>query len=270
MLEVTFGEATDPGKVRTNNEDATISFVPKSRQIARSHGWMFALADGVGGSDFGEVASALAVKTVADGFAAAQEGTSLLALMPRLVQHANAEIHNELLSAERRGRKMASTIVCCALRHDQAVISHVGDSRCYRVRGGEAEQLTKDHTWVNEQRKLGLISAAEAEVSESRHILIKSLGPELFVSADTTSVHVEAGDTLVLCCDGLYGALSDQEIANMVSGGKGTDAEMQEIAERLVKYAVEVDGGDNTTVQVIRVRSIERVAMYRGRTYRLP
>jgi protein phosphatase len=230
---------------------------------------MFALADGVGGSDRGEIASAMAVATLAEGFAQAQEGTSLVALMPRLVQHANADIHNAALSVEHRGSKMASTIVCCGLRHDQAVVSHVGDSRCYLVRGGEAKAVTRDHTWVNEQRKMGLISAAEAEESDARHVLIKSLGPELFVSADTTTLRIEAGDTLVQCCDGLHNAVTSQTIADMVSTGKGTQAEMQEIAENLVAHAVDVDGSDNTTVQVIRIRSVERVAMYRGRVYTL-
>ena len=269
MLDITFGEATDPGKVRTNNEDSCRSFVPRSRQIARSHGWMFAVADGVGGLDRGEVASALAVATIAEGFEKAQESTSLVALMPRLVQHANAEIHNAALSADRRGSKMASTVVCVGIRHDQAVVAHVGDSRCYLVRDEEARLVTRDHTWVNEQRKLGLISAAEAEESEQRHVLTRSLGPELFVQADTTTLRVEPGDTLVLCCDGLHNAVTEQDIANIAGGGNGTQAEMQAIAERLVSYAVQVDGSDNTTAQVIRIREVERVAMYRGWVYTL-
>jgi protein phosphatase len=273
MLDVIFGEATDPGKIRTNNEDSMISFVPRSRQMARSHGWMFALADGVGGLEMGEVASATAVKVLADGFAHAQEHTSLVALMPRLIQHANAEIHNHSLAPERRGKRMASTIVCCALRHDQAVVSHVGDSRCYHVRGGHAACITQDHTWVNDQRRLKLITAAEAAESEARHVLTRSLGPELFVSADTTALRIEAGDTLVLSSDGLHGALSEIEIADFVTRGPAShanaQADMQSIAQAMVARAVELDGSDNTTVQVIRIRSVERVGMYRGRPYPL-
>ena len=269
MLDVTYGEATDPGKVRTNNEDSILAWVPKSRQLARSHGWMFALSDGVVGMDRGEVASRIAVETLAKGFEEAQDSTSLAALMPRLAQHANAEIHNETLRADKRGGKMAATLVCCALRHDQAVVAHVGDSRCYLVRDGEAKPLTRDHTWVNEQRKLGLISAAEAEESDAKHILTRSLGPELFITADTTTLRLQPGDTFVLCCDGLHNAIPAQKIAEVVSGGSGTQPEMQAIAERLVEYAVQEDGSDNTTAQVIRVRSIERVAMYRGQVYSL-
>lgn len=266
MLDIVFGQASDPGKVRTNNEDAMGSFVPISRQQARSHGFLFAVADGVGGYDLGEVASATAIAVATEGFAKAQEGTLLVSLLPRLVQHANAAVHDAALTPERRGKKIATTLVLCAIRHDQAVISHVGDSRCYLIRDGLAKAVTQDHTWVNEQRKLGLITAKEMAESESRHILIRSLGPELFISVDTTSVTVMAGDVLVLCSDGLHGGISDQAIATIAS----QDRDMDEVAHELVANAVEADGGDNATAQVIRIRAVEKVGMYRGRPYLLP
>jgi serine/threonine protein phosphatase PrpC len=227
---------------------------------------MFAVADGVGGRDLGEVASAKAVKILSEGFAQAAEGVSLASLLTRLIQHANAAVHDEGLQSDRRGRHMATTIVACALRHDQAVIAHVGDSRCYQVRGGHATALTRDHTWVTEQRKLGLITELEAEQSESRHVLTRSLGPELFVTVDTGSVSLKPGDILVLCTDGLYGAMYAEDIARITSQNK--DAEI--IAQELVSYAVEVDGSDNATAQVIQVRSTEPMGMYRGRLYALP
>jgi len=161
---------------------------------------------------------------------------------------------------------MATTLVACALRYDQAVVSHVGDSRCYLVRNGRAKQITQDHTWVNEQRKMGLISVAEMADSESRHVLIRSLGPEMFVSPDTTAITLQAGDVLVLCTDGLHDEMSETAIAEIVSQSKNMD----EVARDLVARAVEIDGGDNTTAQVIRVRAVEQVGMYRGRPYRLP
>jgi serine/threonine protein phosphatase PrpC len=266
MLDVDFGQASDPGKVRSNNEDAMGAFLPVSRQQVRSHGYLFALADGVGGYDLGEVASATAIATVTEGFAQAQDGTLHVSLLPRLVQHANSAVHDAALTPERRGKKIATTIVLCALRNDQATICHVGDSRCYLVRQGVARQLTQDHTWVNQQRKLGLITAKEMAESESRHILTKSLGPELFISADTTTVPVMPGDVLVLCSDGLHGGMREETIAEIVSQEK----DMDEVARELVATAVEHDGDDNTTAQVIRVRSVEKIGMYRGRPYRLP
>jgi protein phosphatase len=161
---------------------------------------------------------------------------------------------------------MATTLVTCALRYDQAIVSHVGDSRCYLVRNGRAKAVTQDHTWVNEQRKMGLISAEEMADSESRHVLIRSLGPEMFVAPDTTALTLQAGDSLILCSDGLHNEMSDEVIAEIVSQKKDID----EIARELVARSVEIDGGDNTTAQVIRVRAVEQVGMYRGRPYRLP
>jgi PPM family protein phosphatase len=266
MLDVQFGQASDPGKVRTNNEDSMGAFIPSSRQQARSHGYLFAVADGVGGLDLGEVASATAVSVLTEEFAKAQPGAMLISLLPRLIHFANAAVHDRTLAPEYRGKKMATTVVACAMRHDQAIISHVGDSRCYLVRNGQARQVTQDHTWVNEQKKLGLISASEIAESEARHVLIRSLGPEMFVSPDTTALTLQPGDVLVLCTDGLHDETSSIDIARIVSQHKSLD----EIARELVTYAVQIDGNDNTTAQVIRVRSVEQVGMYRGRPYRLP
>jgi protein phosphatase len=266
MLEVQFGQASDFGKIRTNNEDSMGSFIPSSRQQARSHGYLFTVADGVGGMDLGEVASATAVSVLTEEFAKAQAGTMLISLLPRLIQHANAAVHDCTLAPEYRGRKMATTVVACALRYDQAIVSHVGDSRCYLVRNGKPKQITQDHTWVNEQRKMGIISASEMAESESRHVLIRSLGPEMFVAPDTTAITLLAGDVMVLCSDGVHDELKEGELASIVSENKSID----EIARNLVARAVEIDGNDNTTAQVIRVRSVEQVGMYRGRPYRLP
>jgi protein phosphatase len=266
MLDVQFGQVSDFGKVRTNNEDAMGSFIPSARRQARSHGYLFAVADGVGGMDFGEVASATAVKVLTEEFPKAPSGTMLTSLLPRLIQEANSAVHDCSLMPEYQGRKMATTLVACALRHDQAVVSHVGDSRCYLIRNGVAKQVTQDHTWVNEQRKMGLLTAQEAVESESRHVLIRSVGKEMFVSPDTTVLTLLAGDLLVLCTDGLHDELSEREMAAIVSQNKKID----EIARELVVRAVEIDGNDNTTAQVIRVRSVEQVGMYRGRPYRLP
>ena len=266
MLDVQFGLASDFGKVRTNNEDSMGSFVPSSRAQRRSHGYLFAVADGVGGMDLGEVASATAVKTVTEAFGKAQPGTMLNALMPKLVQQANNDVHDCTLKAEYGGKKMATTLVTLALRYDQAIVSHVGDSRCYLVRNGQVRLLTQDHTWVNEQRKLGLMTAQEAAESDSRHVLIRSIGPELFVAPDTTAHTIQPGDVFVLCTDGLHDLMPEPELARIVTQKKPAE----ELVRELVARAVEIDGGDNTTAQVIRVRDVEQVGMYRGRPYRLP
>ncbi len=266
MLDVQFGQASDFGKVRTNNEDAMGAFIPESRHQARSHGFLFAVADGVGGMDLGEVASSTAISVLTDEFSKAQADTMLISLLPRLIQHANAAVHDRTLEREYRGKRMATTLVACALRYDQAIVSHVGDSRCYLVRNGKARQVTQDHTLVNEQRKMGLISADEIPDSDARHVLIRSLGPELFVTPDTSVVTLQPDDVLILCTDGLHDEMTEEMIAEIASQKKNAEV----IARELVTKAVEIDGGDNTTAQVIRVRSVEQVGMYRGRPYRLP
>ncbi len=217
MLDVQFGEASDFGKVRKNNEDSVGSFIPASRQQARSHGFLFVVADGVGGLDLGEVASSTAISVLTGEFAKAPSGTMLISLLPRLIQQANTAVHDCTASSNYRGRKMATTLVACALRYDQAIVSHVGDSRCYLVRNGQARQITQDHTLVNEQRKMGLISSGEIATSDSRHVLIRSLGPEMFVSPDTAALTVQPGDVLVLCTDGLHDEMGEAEIASIAS-----------------------------------------------------
>ena len=266
MLDVQFGQASDVGKVRTNNEDATGAFVPASRRQARSHGYLFAVADGVGGLDLGEIAAARAISVLSEEFEKAEAGSALSVLLPRLIQRANAAVRHCTLEPQYSGKKMATTIVACAMRYDQAIVSHVGDSRCYLVREGKPHQITQDHTWVNEQKKLGMISSAEIAVSTSRHMLVRSLGPEMIVSSDTSAITLRPGDIFVLCTDGLHDELDESEIAAIVSQKKSAD----ELARELVARAVEIDGGDNTTAQVIRVRSVEQMGMYRGRPYRLP
>jgi protein phosphatase len=263
MLDVTFGQATDPGRVRTGNEDSMGVFAPISPMQTRSHGWLFVVADGVGGMDYGEVASLRAVETLITGFSQAQSNLSPQSLLSQLIQQANAAVYNEASHPKRHGKQMATTVVCCAMRYDHAWIAHVGDSRCYLVREGWASSITRDHTWVSEQRMLGLISSMDADESESRHVLTRSLGPQLFVSAEISELVLRPKDILVLCSDGLYGGLEDGDIARLAS----QDKDAQEIAEELVRYALQVDGLDNTTAQVVKVHSVESMAMYRGRPY---
>jgi len=265
MLEVQFGQATDFGKVRTNNEDAMGAFIPSSRQQARSHGYLFAVADGVGGMDLGEVASSTAIATLMQGFASAQAGTLLAGLVPRLIQHANAAVHDCTLAPEYRGKSMATTLVACALRHDQAIVSHVGDSRCYLVRNGIANSLTRDHTMADEQFRLGILSRAEATSGVNRHVLTRSLGNEMFVAADTITVNIIPGDLLLLCSDGLHGYVPDASIQRILS----SNPDLNRAAAALIAAANAAGGHDNVSVQLIRVRSVERMGLYRGRPYRL-
>jgi PPM family protein phosphatase len=260
MLEIDFAELSDPGRIREGNEDYLGHVAPETPEQARSHGWLFVLADGVGGHAKGEVASQTAIETVLQGFREAPKGQSLSGLLQSLVRQANTRVLDAGMNSG-----MATTLVACALRYDRAVVAHVGDSRCYLVRGKTATLLTRDHTIANEHARLGLRSSAEVVESQTRHILSRSLGTELSVSADVSEYQVLPGDVLLLCSDGLHGPLSDEEIATIVS--EAPDVELA--ARRLVALANEKDGSDNVTAQVVRVHNVERVGMYRGRPYKL-
>jgi serine/threonine protein phosphatase PrpC len=265
MLDLDFGEHSDIGKARDTNEDSHGHIAPANPAQARSHGWLFVLADGVGGHERGEVASRLAVDTVLEGFRQARASEPHSALMQRLAEQANLKVYEAGRAAAPGGARMATTIVACALRHDRAVIAHVGDSRCYLIRRNRATLLTRDHTVANEHLRLGLISAAESAQSSNRHLLNRSLGHDLFVSVDVNQTQVVADDVLLLCCDGMHGALEETDLARVVTHTR----DLHEAARQLVALANERDGSDNISVQLIRIKSVERVGMYRGRPYKL-
>jgi PPM family protein phosphatase len=264
-LEVEFAQLSDPGRVRDHNEDFLGHYAPANAAQARSHGWMFAVADGVGGHDRGEVASRVAIETVTAGFPAAVAGEPHTSLLERLVQSANLQVYETGHGPAPGGLSMATTIVACALRYDRAAIAHVGDSRCYLVRRGQASLLTRDHTVVNDQVRLGILSSKEAANSDRRHLLSRSIGTEMFVGVETSEHQVYAGDVLVLCSDGLHGAVEGADL----SAALANTSDLSRVAASLVALAKQRDGSDNISVQIIRVRAVERVGMYRGRPYKL-
>jgi serine/threonine protein phosphatase PrpC len=265
MLDLEFVARTDDGRVRDHNEDYLGYAPPATAAQARSHGWLFALADGVGGHNMGEVASRAAIENMVAGFQGSPGGESHAALLPRLVQKANTHVFETAVAGGRNSAGMATTIVACALRFDRVTVAHVGDSRCYLIRSSKATQLTRDHTVANEQIRLGLISAQEGGEGSTRHILSRSLGTEMIVNVETNDHQLLPGDVLVQCSDGLHGSVQASEIAALCSRG----LDLIGAAEKLVALANERDGSDNISVQLIRVRDVERMGMYRGRPYKL-
>jgi protein phosphatase len=265
VLDIEFAQLSDPGLVREQNEDYLGYVLPQSPEQARSQGWLFALADGVGGQDRGEVASSIAVETLLCGFRKTSSGDALTTVLPRLVQASNAKVFEAGLASLHGQTNMATTVVACALRFDRAVVSHVGDSRCYLVRARHVAQLTRDHTVSGEQVRLGVLTAREAAHAQMSHVLTRSLGNDLFVSVDTGEHQVYSGDVLLLCSDGLHNCVFGEDMARIIHPG----VKLHDAAGALVSLAKERDGGDNISVQLIRVRSVERVGMYRGRHYKI-
>jgi serine/threonine protein phosphatase PrpC len=272
MLELEFAELSDPGLKRDQNEDALGHVAPETPAMVQARGWLFALADGGGGHEEGEEASRLAIGTVLDGFRRIPKGVMHVSLLPKLVQEANVAVYDKTHERQPgqsrgpgRGPGMATTLVLCALRFDSAVVSHVGDSRCYLFRQGSLSALTRDHTMAGEQERLGILSRAEASEGDNRHVLTRSLGSELFVAADTVTVNIIPGDVLLLCTDGLHGYVTDDRMEQILS----TRSDLQATARALIAEANAAGGNDNTSVQLIRVVAVERMGLYRGRPYRL-
>jgi serine/threonine protein phosphatase PrpC len=266
MLDIEFVERTDVGRVRDHNEDCLGHSKPATPAQVRTHGWMFVLADGVGGHEKGEVASHTAVESMVTGFLKAKDGESHSTLLQRLVQQANTSVFEAAVTGGRGSAGMATTIVACALRYDRVSVAHVGDSRCYLIRNGKAAQITRDHTVANEQVRLGLVSSQDPTANvQTSHILSRSLGTELIANIDTNDHQVFPGDVLLQCSDGLHGEVQASEMAAIC--GLGQD--LHQAAERLVALANDRGGGDNISVQLIRIRGVERMGMYRGRPYKL-
>jgi len=265
MLELEFAGLSDVGKVREHNEDYIGHAAAGTAEEARNRGWLFALADGVGGQDRGEIASRTAVEALVSGFRSLRASESPGAALQQLVQTANLKVYETAQAASPGGSSMCTTLVACLIRYDRVTIAHVGDSRCYLVRRGHAALLTQDHTLVGEQVRMGLISEDEAAQSARRHLLSRSLGANMVVNAEIDEHQIFPGDVVLLSSDGLHGALRSHEIAATITEFHN----LQHAATHLVSQASEKDGGDNISVQLVRIKNVERVGMYRGRPYKL-
>jgi PPM family protein phosphatase len=261
MLDLEFAQFSDPGKVRKKNEDFLGHVAPASLAQVRTQGWLFVLADGVSGHERGEVAARIAVETVVAGFRGVPGRGVHTTLLPRLVHAANMRVHEAGLKSKQRGAAMATTLVVCAVRFDRAVVSHVGDSRCYLIRRGRATSLTRDHTVASEQVRKGELTEREAAEMPTRHVLSRSLGNDMYVGVDTSDHQVHSGDVLLLCSDGLHVAVPNKEIARIVSHA----ADLSVAAQDLVALANQRDGSDNISMQLVRIRGVERMSVARGR-----
>jgi serine/threonine protein phosphatase PrpC len=191
--------------------------------------------------------------------------SSLVALLRDLVGRANTAVHDQTLLPEYRGKRMSTTVVACAIRGDEAVAAHVGDSRLYQIRGSEIVFLGGDQTPENGKSNAQSLIDSEQPPSEMQHAPNRSLGLSSSVHVNTTTLPVLTGDCFVLCTGGVYKAMYDDEIVRLAA----TKNSPQLIAEEIVRYAVEVDGSDNATAQVISIESIENTRTYGSSRYHL-
>ncbi len=243
MLDLEFSELSDvaPYAATMRTTSATL---PTSEVDGRTHGWLFALADGVGGEELGEVASQTAIESLIAGFRAAPRGEAHTVLMPRLVQSANTRIYELGKAASPGGSRMATTVVACGLRYDRVVVAHVGDSRCYLIRRGAALQVTRDHTVVAEQVHAWVCYRRATPLQpRPRHLLSRSLGNDLFVNVEIDDRQVQVDDILLLCSDGLHGPVQGSEIGEIVKWSP----DLETAARKLIALANDRDGGDNVS-----------------------
>jgi PPM family protein phosphatase len=235
-MRIQAGVATDVGKVREGNEDAYLVEPP-----------LYAVADGMGGHRGGEVASQLALQTIAESFRRGQIPFS------DQVQRANRAVF-ERSGTDRAVAGMGTTLTAALIDGDLAHLAHVGDSRAYLLRAGALRKLTDDHTLVNRMVKAGEITEAEAEVHPHRNVLTRSLGTESDIDVDEWDVGLLEGDRILLCSDGLTGMLAEDQVKAILESTPGAP---QEAADRLVRAANNAGGIDNITVVVLDVREGE-------------
>jgi protein phosphatase len=226
---------TDPGRKRRGNEDAFVCRPP-----------LFAIADGMGGAQAGEVASALAVEPLnesrVDG-----GGERKLA---ELVREANRRVHDRA-TTDASTSGMGTTITVALVEPDGHIaFGHVGDSRAYRLRGDALEQVTNDHSLVAELVRRGELSAEEAEVHPQRSVITRALGTDPDIDVDTFSIQAEAGDVYLICSDGLSDMLDREAIESIMRDNR---ADLDATAKELVQAANRAGGEDNITAVLFEI-----------------
>jgi protein phosphatase len=236
---------TDQGRVRDHNEDFVVLRQPQDATEESQHGWLFIVADGVGGADAGEVASQFATEQTVEHFVANANGLD----WDKRLQSAIATAHNDLcgLIASREGqRRMGTTLVAALLEGEQAIFANVGDSRAYLLRHGRIRQITKDHSLVVKLLEEGIITEDEAAALKISNIILQSIGSETPPTIDLFYETLLAGDKILLCSDGLNTHVADDEMAHILD-----QYPPEEAAKKMVDLANLRGGLDNISVIVL-------------------
>jgi PPM family protein phosphatase len=242
---------TEVGRVRENNEDSYLYWEAEDDDEFRRKGRLAIIADGMGGYEGGQEASRLAVETVRDVYGKAFRDDTQAALM-----EAFAAAHQRILSYAQEHSEfhgMGTTCTALAVQERRLHFAHVGDSRLYWLRNGEISRLTRDHSYVGRLVESGIVRSEDAETHPQRHILTAALGSGSQVAADVSqeALVLEDGDTLVLCTDGMWSLVSEQEVGSVIEENSPADA-----CGELVKMAMQRGGNDNITVLVLRVGTV--------------
>ncbi len=229
------GVITDTGRKRRRNEDAYVCEPP-----------LFAIADGMGGAQAGEVASRLAAAALKESGAKTLGGEQRIS---DLIQEANRRVYDRS-STDPNTSGMGTTITVALVENGNVAFGHVGDSRAYLIRDGRMEQVTEDHSLVNELLKSGKLSPEEAETHPQRSVITRALGTDPDVDVDTFTIAAEAGDVFLLCSDGLTDMVGEREILELVERNR---ADIDVALKSLVRAANRSGGEDNITVVAFEI-----------------
>lgn len=233
-----FVSVSDPGRKRRNNEDVYVCEPP-----------LFAIADGMGGAQAGEVASALAAEALRED--AGGEGTTE-ERVAALIQRANRRVY-ERASEDATLTGMGTTLTLALVEDGQVTLGHVGDSRAYRLREGALEQITEDHSLVAELTKAGKLSEEEAEHHPQRSVITRALGTDPDVDGDVFTVETREGDVFLLCSDGLTDMVDDHAIEETVQKHRRN---LKKTAQALVRAANRGGGEDNITILLFEIADV--------------
>jgi serine/threonine protein phosphatase PrpC len=236
---------TDRGRVRDHNEDFIVCQEPDSLEEEQAYGWVYIVADGVGGADAGEVASEYAS---AQALAHYLEDTQQSHFGRRLVesmQAANTDLRR-LVANRNDGKRMATTMVAAVITNGQAYVGNVGDSRAYHWRNKDLSQITKDQSLVAKLVEEGAITEEEAAHHPHRNVILFSIGSETTPQIDLFELSLTLGDKLLLCSDGLTRHVSDEEICTILE-----NQDLDVAAGSLIQLANDRGGQDNISVAII-------------------
>jgi PPM family protein phosphatase len=228
------GVITDTGRKRRRNEDAYVCEPP-----------LFAIADGMGGAQAGEVASRLAAAALKESGVETGGEQRIF----DLIQEANRRVYARS-STDPRTSGMGTTITVALVENGNVAFGHVGDSRAYLIRDGRMEQVTEDHSLVNELMKSGKLSPEEAEAHPQRSVITRALGTDPDVDADTFTIEARVGDVFLLCSDGLTDMVGEREIQELVERNR---EDINAALKSLVKAANRSGGEDNITVVAFEI-----------------
>ena len=243
VVNYTAAAVSDRGRKRPSNED--------SFGFSVEHG-VYVVCDGMGGAAAGEIASSLAVDEVLRRLSDRTQTET----MPDVAEQALAAANEVIFSRSERNNKlsgMGTTLVGLVVEERRVWVLNIGDSRCYRLRKGRLEQVTLDHSLVEEQVRLGRMTHSEALRSPLRNVITRALGTQNQVTPDIFELEAEAGDLFMLSSDGLTRELSDQEIELTLGADVSGESSLSELCGRLVEAAKKAGGHDNITCLLVRV-----------------